>query len=113
MIPPGCRIPGPVFGIPGLGGDARCHRTEVLPDPGSCLFPVLVGFQIHFLVFHRPPQPLDEQIVAVAASAVYADLNARALQNPGEFLTGELGALVGVEDVQSPLPGRASSRAST
>ncbi len=57
-----------------------------------------VSSQIHLLVFHAPPQPFDEHVVAPAALAVHADGAAVLLQPPGEVQAGELTTLVGVED---------------
>jgi len=76
---------------------------------------VLVVFQVHFLVLHRAPQPLDEDVIVRAALAVHADLHARFLEPARERLAGVLSALVGVEDLrprdgQIPLQGLHAER---
>ena len=47
------------------------------PEIGSQSPPDLkgvgVGFQVHLLLLHRPPQPLDEDIVGVPSLPVHAD----------------------------------------
>ena len=55
--------------------------------------------QIDLLVFHAPPQPLDEDVVHPAPAAVHAVLDAETGQFPGPFGEGELAALIGVEDL--------------
>jgi hypothetical protein len=59
----------------------------------------LIGFQVHFLVLHTAPQPLDEDIVDPAALAVHADLDAMRFEGAGELFADELAALIGVEDL--------------
>jgi len=81
-------------------------ESEVLTetDPG---FPaILIRLQIDLFILHRPPQPLDEQVVGVAPLAVHANLDSMLLQQPGERLRGELAALVGVEGLGPALPER-------
>ena len=53
--------------------------------------------QVHALVLHRAPQPLDERVVASLALAVHRDADAARRQLPGPRRGGELAALVGVE----------------
>jgi hypothetical protein len=50
------------------------------------------------LVFERPPQPFDENIVGRATTAIHADQNAAFLERGQEFGGGELRALIGVPD---------------
>ena len=81
-------------------------ESEVLAetDPG---FPaILIGLQIDLFILHRPPQPLDEQVVTVTPFPIHADFDSMLLQQPGERLPGKLAALVGVEDVRPALPER-------
>lgn len=58
-----------------------------------------VGPKIDLLVFDRPPEPLDEHVVAPCALAVHADGDLVLLQQIGEGHTGELAALIRVEDL--------------
>ncbi len=52
----------------------------------------IVGFQIHIFVLDVLPRPLDEDVVAPAALAVHADLNAMLIEHSGELAAGELAA---------------------
>ncbi len=54
---------------------------------------------LHVFVIHRLPQPLNEHFVTPGAPAINAHLDARVLQQAGELGAGELGALVGIEDL--------------
>ncbi len=73
-------------------------EREVSADLGSRLGHRLIGMKIDVLVFERAPQPLDEDVVCPAALAIHADLDAFFLKPPSESFTGELRALIGVED---------------
>ena len=53
--------------------------------------------QIDRLVFQAAPQPLNEDIVQVAAPAIHGDRHTRLLQRAGEGQGGELTALIGIE----------------
>ena len=58
-------------------------QVVVEPEVGSP-FPsgldgVDVGFRVDLLVLHRPPQPLNENVVGVPALPVHADLYAEVL----------------------------------
>ena len=63
-----------------------------------------IGVEVDFFVFEAAPQPLDEDVVHVAALPVHADHDAVPLQGAGEFVAGELAALIGVEDLGSAIP---------
>ena len=58
----------------------------------------LVVPQVHVLILHRSPQPLDHDVVERPADTVHPDRAPRACQHLRECLGGELAALVGVED---------------
>src|SRR5450432_4077160 len=55
------------------------------------------GFQMHFLVFDRAPQPFDENIVHETTASVHRNRDAGGLEPTGEGRAGELQALIGVE----------------
>ena len=61
-----------------------------------------VGFQVHLLVLHRAPQPLDEDVVRVPPLPVHADLHTAVLKDLGELLTGELAPMVSIEHLRPP-----------
>src|SRR5207237_1140165 len=64
-----------------------------------------IGVEVHLLVFEASPQSLHEDVVHAAALAVHADRYAVALQRAGEVVTGELAALVSIENLGSTIPG--------
>ena len=79
-------------------------EAEPGANPSLGLGNALISIEVDFLVFEAAPQPLDEDVVHAAALAVHADHHPVPLQCPGEIVTGELAALVGIEN-----PGRAVS----
>ena len=54
--------------------------------------------QLNVRVRERPPQPLDEGVVHPAATTIHTDLDIGGLQHAYERETGELTALIGVEN---------------
>jgi hypothetical protein len=68
-------------------------EVEIPPDRGARLSDAVIGAQVHLLVFDRPPEPLDEHVVAPCTSAVHADGDGVAQQQAGEVSTGELASL--------------------
>ena len=62
------------------------------------------GAQVAF-VLHGPPQALDEDVVVAAPAPVHTDLDPVIPQHIGELVTGELRALIGIEDVGLAEPG--------
>ena len=75
-------------------------ELQIAPDPTARCAHRVIGMQIHLLVLDRFPQPLDEHVVAPTSLAVHADGDAVLLEQLREFETGELAALVGVEDLR-------------
>jgi len=61
----------------------------------------------------RAPQPLDKDVVHLAAAPIHRDAHAGREQDAGEGRAGELAALVGVEISGLPYLASASSSAST
>ena len=57
--------------------------------------------QVNVLVFDRPPEPFDEDVVKGPASSIQADAGARSFQGSNPFGAGELAALVGVVNVRN------------
>ena len=74
----------------GLVGPLVVVEMKVTVEASLGLSSVGVGFQVDFLVLHRPPQPLHEYVVAVPPFPVHADSDPVALQESGEGLAGEL-----------------------
>src|SRR3954454_19014598 len=69
---------------------------ERIPRLGYCV----VGPQEYFFIFDRSPESLHEHIVAPSAPAIHADSDGVVDQLAGECGTGELAALIGVEDLR-------------
>ena len=62
-----------------------------------------ISMQVDLLVFETTPQPLDKDVVHASTLAVHADRDAMPLKGAGEVVTGELAALVGIEDFRSAI----------
>ena len=78
---------------------------HVAGHPALSVADRLIGMEIDFLIFETPPQPLDKDIVPPPPGSIHADLNSMSLQKPGEFLAGELTALIRVEDLWGAIAG--------
>src|SRR5262245_29838483 len=74
---------------------------DVAVDRLPCLADAVIGVQIDFLVLDGSPEALDEDVVSPCALAVHADRDAVVDQHAGEFGTGELAALIGIEDLRA------------
>lgn len=61
---------------------------------------ILEGSEVDALVLDAAPEPFHEDVVMVAALAVHPDPDAMLLENACEGLTGELDALIGIEDLR-------------
>ena len=68
-------------------------EVQIPAERGTSLANTVVSPQIHLLVFDRPPQPLDKDIVAPRAAAIHADCDGIVQQQAGECGTGELASL--------------------
>src|SRR5260370_301462 len=80
-------------------GSLGVVEAEVAPDRGSGIGHRVIGAQIDLLVFDGSPEPLDENVVTPGALAVHADRDVGVEKHAGEGSTGELAALIGVEDL--------------
>ena len=56
--------------------------------------------EIGLLVFDRPPETLDKDVVKDPVSDVHADPDTIFLQQLGKLMAGKLAALIGVEDLR-------------
>src|SRR5712672_4430894 len=75
-------------------------KVEISTNRASRLTDGFVGSQIDLLVFDAFPKPLDEHVVSPSSFAIHTDGNAVAGEDAVKGHTGELRALVGVEDVR-------------
>ena len=66
--------------------------------------------EVDRLVFEAAPEPLDEDVVHIAAPAVHGDRHARILEHAGEVEAGALAALVGVEYLRLAASGQRLSQ---
>ena len=64
---------------------AAIVEVEVAADRGTGLADVVVGPQVHLLIFDAAPQPLNEHVVAPCALAVHADGDAVAGEQASEL----------------------------
>src|SRR5216683_773881 len=75
-------------------------KVEISTNRASRLTDGFVGSQIDLLVFDAFPKPLDEHVVSPSSFAIHADGDAVVGEDTGKGRSGELRALVGVEDVR-------------
>src|SRR5271165_3087826 len=80
-------------------GALTIEEVEIPAQRRARLGDGVVGLEVDLLVLHRPPEPLDEDVVAPGALAVHADGDPVRLEDAGERLAGELAALVAVENL--------------
>jgi len=66
----------------------------------------VVGMKINFLVLHRPPQRLDEDIVEHSTAAVHRYPNALRLESTRKIRARVLPTLVSVENLRPGNPQR-------
>ena len=94
-------------------------EIQILAKRRTRIANAVIGAQIHLLVFHRPPQTLDEYVVPPSAAAIHVDGDAVLVQQPREGRTRELAALIRIENLRLavarpaaavPLPSTASSQ---
>ena len=57
----------------------------------------VIVVEINLLILDTAPQPLNEDVVKIAASAIPTDGNVSRLKSSGKGISGKLTALVGVE----------------
>src|SRR6267142_5409014 len=122
---PGClnRVSASIGGpLPGLGCHAEWQRgevglirraavktrmgtpavieVEISADRAARLADGVIGPQVHLLVFDAAPEPFDKHVVPPCALAVHADRDAVVGEHACKSLSGELRALIRVEDVR-------------
>src|SRR5580700_7849078 len=61
--------------------------------------------QVDPFVLHGPLQALDEDVVMAAPASIHADLDPMIPQHLGKLMTGELRALISIEDAGLAEPG--------
>src|SRR5712671_5041520 len=62
--------------------------------------------QVDPFVLHGPPQALDKDVVVAAPASIHADFDPMIPQHRGELVTGELRALIGIENAGFAEPGK-------
>src|SRR5712664_4613585 len=77
---------------------AAIVEVEIPTNRASRLTDGFVGSQIDLLIFDALPQPLNEHVVSPSSFAIHADSDAVVGEDASKGRTGELRALVGVED---------------
>ena len=66
----------------------------------------LIGVEIDLLVFDRPPEPFDEDIVPSGSLAIHGDDDSGPLQHRREVHRGKLRALIRIEDIGFTMTGK-------
>ena len=74
--------------------------VKVVGDVGTGGSHAVIGHQIHALVLHTAPQPLDKHVVAPGTTPVHRQLDAFAQHCVGKFFRRELTTLVRVDDLR-------------
>lgn len=83
-------------------GSVRVVPRNIFGDPLLRL-PHRVGFmEVDVLIFERPPESFDDNIIHGSSLAIPADCDAFGFQDSGEYITGELATLIRVEDFGAP-----------
>jgi hypothetical protein len=88
----------------GLMGSLVVIEGEILRQPCLQLHQRAVASEVHILVLHRSPQALDEDVVQCAPTTIHTDRDAMLLEQARKAITGELRALIRVEDPRHLLP---------
>ncbi len=83
---------------------------KVRPQPGAGLAHAAIVMQVDFFIFHRAPEPLGENIIEGPPAPIHTDAHSSRRQQVCILRTGEVTALVAVEDLrrgrrQRPLHG--------
>ena len=87
-------------------------ECQIATKPATRLRDATVGAQVDFLVFDRPPQPSDKNIVASRDFAVHAHRNLSVLQDRKKGDGGELAALIRVHNFRPTMPSQGFAHAS-
>ena len=77
-------------------------KPEVLLQSADGVRHLLVIMQIDFFILHAPPSALDEDIVQCATTSIHTDPNAASEQTASKSGTGELRALIRIENLRLP-----------
>ena len=77
---------------------------QIAVQPAPRLRDTAIGPEVDFLIFDRPPQPFDHDIVAPRALAVHANRDLGRLQGHQKGPRGELAALIRVHDLWRAMP---------
>lgn len=78
-------------------------ELEIAREAAYSISGRLVIAQIDLLPFDRTPQAFDKHVIERSSTPIPTDLDSRLLQTAGVGGTGELGALIGIDDVRLAL----------
>ena len=73
-------------------------KEEVLGQKRTRFGNRLILVKIDLLVFNRPPESLNKNIIEYPTSAIHADPDTSLFQPTGKLQAGKLAALIGVEN---------------
>ena len=72
-------------------------KVEIVSQPTPSSVQRVIVVEIYLLILNTSPQPLNEDVIQIAASAVPADSNVSRLESIGKGIRSKLTALVVVE----------------
>jgi len=81
-------------------GSLLVEELDVTADAAPCCGDRFVSMQIDLFIFDGTPEAFDEDVVSPASLAIHADPDAFLLEPIRKRHTGELAALIGVEDLR-------------
>lgn len=83
-------MPDQVSDSHAMNGAFGIVESQVFTDSSACFRQIIIGPQIDFLIFNRPPQALDKDVVTPGTPAGYADRDFCALLDWPPVSTGQL-----------------------
>src|ERR1700731_3616965 len=63
----------------------------------------VIGFEIDLFIFDAAPHPFDEHVVTPGTLSIHGQKNLPAEHRVGEFICGELAALIRIDDLRQPV----------
>ena len=81
-------------------------KPKVIAEASSAVGNISVIFQINPLIFHRPPEPFDHNIVKRTALTVHADPKRVTFERFDKLIARVLSSLIGIEDFGASDPER-------
>jgi hypothetical protein len=74
-------------------------QVKMVSNGSLCLRYRFIGLEVDLFIFDAVPEAFDKDVVSPSAFAIHADSGILLLESPSKGLTGELTALIGIEDL--------------